>query len=102
MKSLPYLRLTSVNVSFFLQRRKVFGFFALGVLLGLLIGAVLAAILVLVLLKCCDKGKVAPYYTVSPRTTGYLHSDNQSHCNCFCTSRRYMFLRYTTHSISAI
>lgn len=50
----------------------MFGYFALGVLLGLLIGAVLAAILVLVLLKCCDKGKVAPYYTVSPGTTGYI------------------------------
>lgn len=86
----------------FSQRRKVFGFFALGVLLGLLIGALLAAILVLVLLKCCDKGKVAPYYTVSPGTTGYLHNDNQSHCGWFCTSGRYMFLRYATHSISVI
>ena len=46
----------------------MFGYFALGVLLGLLIGAVIAAILVLVVIKCCDKGKIAPYYTVSPGT----------------------------------
>ena len=63
---------------FFFQRRKVFGFFALGVLLGLLVGAVIAAILVLVVLKCCDKGKVAPYYTVRPGTREYVHNDNQS------------------------
>ena len=62
----------------FFQRRKVFGFFALGVLLGLLVGAVIAAILVLVVLKCCDKGKVAPYYTVRPGTRDYAHNDKQS------------------------
>ena len=43
----------------------MFGYFALGVILGLLIGAVIAAILVLVIIKCCDKGKMAPYYMVS-------------------------------------
>lgn len=57
----------------------MFGYFALGVLLGLLVGAVIAAILVLAVIKCCDKGKVAPYYTVRPGTRDYLHNDNQSH-----------------------
>lgn len=57
----------------------MFGYFALGVFLGLLFGALIAAILILVVIKCCDKGKMAPYYTVSPvsralnnlRQTGY-------------------------------
>lgn len=44
------------------EYRTVFGYFALGVLLGLLCGAVIAAILVMVIIKCCDKGKMAPYY----------------------------------------
>ena len=44
----------------------------------MLVGAVIAAILVLVVLKCCDKGKVAPYYTVRPGTREYVHNDNQS------------------------
>ena len=57
----------------------MFGYFALGVLLGLLVGAVIAAILVSAVIKCCDKGKVAPYYTVRPGTRDYLHNDNQSH-----------------------
>ena len=59
----------------------MFGYFALGVLLGLLVGAVIAAILVLVVVKFCDKGKVAPYYTVSPGTRDYLHNDKQSQQN---------------------
>ena len=42
----------------------MFGYFALGVVLGLLFGAVIAAIVVLVIVKCCDKGKMAPYYMV--------------------------------------
>lgn len=60
--------MSSVNCAvncFHLQPRKVFGYFALGVLLGLLVGGVIAAILVLVIIKCCDKGKMAPYYMVS-------------------------------------
>ena len=43
----------------------MFGFFALGVLLGLFFGAVIAAIVMFVVIKCCDKGKMAPYYMVS-------------------------------------
>ena len=56
----------------------MFGYFALGVLLGLLVGAVIAAILVLAVIKCCDKGKVAPYYTVRPGTRDYVRNDNDN------------------------
>ncbi|CAH3166800.1 unnamed protein product, partial [Porites evermanni] len=66
----PTYRLRSDSSTACLQRndvdeaepRKVFGYFALGVLLGLLVGGLIAAIIVLVVVKCCDKGKMAPYY----------------------------------------
>ena len=55
----------------------MFGYFALGVFLGLLIGALIAAILILVVIKCCDKGKMAPYYTVSPERSVGKHAFEQ-------------------------
>ena len=46
---------------------------------------VIAAILVLAVIKCCDKGKVAPYYTVRPGTRYYLHNDNQLYSSAIRT-----------------
>ena len=42
----------------------MFGYFALGALLGLLFGVAIAAVFIVAVIKCCDKGRVAPYYTV--------------------------------------
>ena len=51
------------------QPRQVFGYFALGALLGLLLGLAIGLICVWLIIKCCDKAKVAPYYVVSGGTT---------------------------------
>ncbi|XP_048585392.1 uncharacterized protein LOC116615488 [Nematostella vectensis] len=42
---------------------EITGYFALGILLGLVIGLVVAMVIIYLIVKCCDKGRIAPWYT---------------------------------------